>query len=211
MPAGSCHRFEWSFLHKRWVCQVCLRTKSRVRGKADNSRCEPPSKRIAAMLSGGHPSHRVRVAIAQDGPPLYFCDRCGAYAQTRPRGLLWECPPEAEITPQGRDYLRRIAKGRHPYHNSLIGGVSRVLWPRGAPRSRPGGSCARDTVHVPVALTPPVGADAMPESVQTSGGGGLSVEPAGANPTEPESVDWWEIARRKRLCNDLPFSIRSAF
>ena len=163
------------------------------------------------MLSGGHPSHRVRVAIAQDGPPLYFCDRCGAYAQTRPRGLLWECPPEAEITPQGRDYLRRIAKGRHPYHNSLIGGVSRVLWPRGAPRSRPGGSCARDTVHVPVALTPPVGADAMPESVQTSGGGGLSVEPAGANPTEPESVDWWEIARRKRLCNDLPFSIRAAF
>ena len=57
----------------------------------------------------------------------------------------------------------------------------------------------------------PFDADAPPEATQADGGVGLSAEQAGAKQAGQEHTDWWAIARRKRLCDDLPLSIRAAF
>ena len=90
--------------------------------RADRQPCRAPPPRMKAMLLGGHPTHKLRVADCGQ-LPLYFCLRCGCHVQTRPRGLLGVCTGPS---PLGNWNIRQIALCKHPCTGEVLGPPSKI-------------------------------------------------------------------------------------
>ena len=131
------HKFQWHAHKQLWVCAVCARYKRCGRSPLDSTSCNKPSPTLAAFLSDGDSgNHLLYVSNPSQGPPLYFCKRCGAYAQHKALSLIDECgqPHDRKqssvttaqqrtrlgIGASGKRSLRRIQTGWHPIHFKTI-------------------------------------------------------------------------------------------
>lgn len=121
-------RHGWFHDGAQWRCAKCLRT--RVGGPGD-----PPSegrcKGLPPLLHGlasrdflGHAVQAVDLVVGGEDKLLYYCARCGAWAERRCLNLAKQCPGCAVRGTGGHDALRRLAKGMHPTasaHHKQVG------------------------------------------------------------------------------------------
>ena len=85
---------------------------------AVDSSCRGLSSVALQMVNCGS-NHSVAAVPMDDGEdPMYFCFRCGAYAQARPRSLLLPCPGVPSSS--GRRVLKCLARGIHPNKNTTL-------------------------------------------------------------------------------------------
>ena len=115
-PPRAKHRWAWSGLHRRWVCECCGLKAT----KRHNAKCmQMPMRRmkyIEQAAGRGHQLHAFLVGSTYIEPlPMVVCIRCGMYMQGRVAGLRRHCVPQASSQKQR---LRRILLGKHPVSKS---------------------------------------------------------------------------------------------
>ncbi len=117
-------RHDWRFTEGRWRCQRCLRCVNGGGGDDPGDAkgyCggEATDSLVRAAERRGH-----RMAAA-DGEcmPVWFCLKCGAWLSRRAFGLRKDC--RGRPTGAGKQALRNIEQGRHPWWGPGKGGRRR--------------------------------------------------------------------------------------
>lgn len=113
-------RHEWTFSCGRWRCFLCgAWTRSQEVPEARRRQRCKGMKADDCMLSILEKGHRIRKTNGD--LPFIYCVACGAWANRRMRKLLRECNGPSVA---GREALRRIRQGMHPWRDEVKRGGS---------------------------------------------------------------------------------------
>ena len=104
----------WTFRKGIWRCSACLaqaRSEKAKQHKSWQVGTGFAPKLVAAATD--QLGHSLVSAETSDEQPLMFCIRCGAWAVSKPVGLLKRCIGENRLD-AGKSALARIARKQHP-------------------------------------------------------------------------------------------------
>ena len=109
VAAVTTHTFEWSPQVKAFVCTTCGRRSKTGR----HTVCRPQSRYEEGQSA--HSSHDMCVSINEvTGGKLFFCQRCGHYAQVRWQKLLGPCSRTPSVGTTAWYQRKRLLDGKHP-------------------------------------------------------------------------------------------------
>ena len=106
----------WHFLAGRWRCRECLgdcadpRSPSAGRAGAAARVCPGRPAPLQTLRKGL--GHRIKVIEVHDGPPVFWCSRCGFWAAKRAVNLQDPC--DGHYTRACMGAFRRLKRGLHP-------------------------------------------------------------------------------------------------
>ena len=111
---GSRHEF-YACGTSPWRCKHCMRV---LHNWSSPERLKPCGRLTPSMqqLVAHASTHSLRTCVIERGPAvLIYCESCGAYASTGPRGLAKECLGKEHGVVDRQRVLDRIADGKHPW------------------------------------------------------------------------------------------------
>jgi len=117
---------DWQFRAGVWACAVCLKRvrtqQAMVRRRREE--CAGLAPKLAAVVASPQ-GHVLAAAADSCERPVLFCQKCGNWAESKPRALLKPCKNLVVPSSEGYQALRRLAAGLHPRHNAghIVGPV----------------------------------------------------------------------------------------
>ena len=110
------HSFVWN--GKGWTCVKCLRRKGTSSSAIDAVGCVSVPDALVELLAEPR-GHAILGSATDDGVPLFFCTKCGAYTQGRVGNLAKVCVPRTKKS-QSPSLHYLLHHSKHPVHQGPI-------------------------------------------------------------------------------------------